>query len=294
MRAVDIARVLGGARPRGGWWSCRCPAHDDHSPSLSLRDGARGLIVKCWAGCDTRDVLAALRRLGLTAGRANGTRLGNPGIQPLNNLNDTARRTALAKEAWTAGRDPHGTPVVQYLIGRGIEIEPPSVLRWFPRCWHGKLRTELPAMLARVDGPDGVLVAVHRTYLQRDDSGQWQRFDRAALGPIGGGAVRLGVLRPDLPLTIAEGVESALAASELKGWPAWAALSAGGIERLILPPEARDIFVAIDRDRNGTGKRAARRAAQRWVRQGRRVRLLIPDRIGADPNDLLRQAGYAA
>jgi integrase len=29
---------------------------------LALRDGNRGLIVKCWAGCDPRDVLAELRR----------------------------------------------------------------------------------------------------------------------------------------------------------------------------------------------------------------------------------------
>ena len=66
MRAADVAAALGGARRGGGgWWSCRCPAHDDRAPSLSLRDGDRRLIVRCRAGCDPREVLAALHSRGL-------------------------------------------------------------------------------------------------------------------------------------------------------------------------------------------------------------------------------------
>src|SRR5262249_50867022 len=51
-----------------------------------------------------------------------------------------------------------------------------------------------------------------------------------------GGTVRLGKLRSGASLIVAEGIESAPAVAELSGWPAWAALSAGGVERLILPP----------------------------------------------------------
>jgi hypothetical protein len=43
----------------------RCPAHDDHKPSLWVgerRDG-QGAVIKCFAGCDTTEVVAAL---GLT------------------------------------------------------------------------------------------------------------------------------------------------------------------------------------------------------------------------------------
>jgi putative DNA primase/helicase len=39
-----------------------CPAHDDSSPSLSIsdrRDG-NGIVIKCHAGCDNQDILAAL------------------------------------------------------------------------------------------------------------------------------------------------------------------------------------------------------------------------------------------
>jgi hypothetical protein len=63
---------------------------------------------------------------------------------------------------------------------------------------------------------------------------------------------------------------------------------------LILPLDARDIVIAVDRDRKATGEAAARRAATRWVREGRRARLVIPNRLGADANDLLREARHAA
>ena len=50
-------------RPRqsGGSWSCGCPAHEDRSPSLSLRQIEGQALVHCFAGCQTTDVLAALR-----------------------------------------------------------------------------------------------------------------------------------------------------------------------------------------------------------------------------------------
>lgn len=54
---IDIVGTL-----RGTWHGtramCRCPAHDDHTPSLSLRQGDRGILVTCFAGCDSIDVLA--------------------------------------------------------------------------------------------------------------------------------------------------------------------------------------------------------------------------------------------
>src|SRR5436190_9589833 len=42
-------------------WIAPCPAHEDHTPSLSINQGTDGrALVKCLAGCDTNDVLAAV------------------------------------------------------------------------------------------------------------------------------------------------------------------------------------------------------------------------------------------
>jgi hypothetical protein len=48
-------------RARGGGWMAQCPAHEDRHASLSIRAGERGEArLKCYAGCDGRDVLRAL------------------------------------------------------------------------------------------------------------------------------------------------------------------------------------------------------------------------------------------
>lgn len=42
------------------WIAC-CPAHDDNTPSLSLRETEDGtVLIKCWAGCGAADVVAAV------------------------------------------------------------------------------------------------------------------------------------------------------------------------------------------------------------------------------------------
>ena len=44
MNAEAIARALGGHRA-GRDWMARCPAHDDRTPSLAIREGRDGKIL---------------------------------------------------------------------------------------------------------------------------------------------------------------------------------------------------------------------------------------------------------
>lgn len=66
MSNIDkLTSRLDGVKSNGyGKYLARCPAHDDKSPSLAIKeiDGDR-ILIKCWSGCDTQSVLAAL---GLT------------------------------------------------------------------------------------------------------------------------------------------------------------------------------------------------------------------------------------
>jgi len=65
--SYDIRRVLSrleALRSTGtGRWSARCPAHADRNPSLTIREGERGLLLRCWGGCTLEDLCSAL---GLT------------------------------------------------------------------------------------------------------------------------------------------------------------------------------------------------------------------------------------
>jgi hypothetical protein len=63
--AESIAVALEGRR-YGRSWRARCPAHADKNPSLNLRDADDGrVLVICRSGCRQRDVIRALRDLGL-------------------------------------------------------------------------------------------------------------------------------------------------------------------------------------------------------------------------------------
>ena len=51
------------AKPHGDRWQAQCPAHDDKQASLSLREGDKGAVLHCFAGCSTESIVAAI---GLT------------------------------------------------------------------------------------------------------------------------------------------------------------------------------------------------------------------------------------
>jgi putative DNA primase/helicase len=80
MTAEAIAKALSG-RKVGGGWMARCPAHNDREPSLAIIDAKGGkVLVRCHAGCDQADVIAALRSRGVwyNDDRRNGPHKGEP------------------------------------------------------------------------------------------------------------------------------------------------------------------------------------------------------------------------
>jgi putative DNA primase/helicase len=279
--AAEIAAMLGKARRSGKWWRCPCPVHASRGATLAVRDGESNLIVKCWAGCDPRDVLAELRRRGLINDDGRGNDNARPTPAPTWH-NDNGRRIAAAQRIWNAARDGRGSPVADYFTGRRITIAPPPSLRYAP-CLRRPDGIYGPAMVARVDDVDGQLIGVHRTWL--DPARQWYRRGRASLGPIGGGAVRLAP--PAETLLIGEGIETTAAGMLATAQPAWAALSTSGMVALVLPPIVRSVVILADHDVNGAGERAARTAAARWLAEGRRVRLAMPPEPATDFNDVL-------
>src|SRR5262245_57861842 len=58
----EIIKGLGGNLDTG---MCRCPAHDDNTPSLHVGNGRKGVVWKCHAGCSQEEVREALREKGL-------------------------------------------------------------------------------------------------------------------------------------------------------------------------------------------------------------------------------------
>ena len=104
MNAEIIAKALGGRRAGAGWMA-HCPAHDDRTPSLSVRDSTNGkVLLRCHAGCEQERVIAALRSRGLWRERGLRSFLRQtppPVVERLSGQDDKSepisRRLVLAK-----------------------------------------------------------------------------------------------------------------------------------------------------------------------------------------------------
>jgi putative DNA primase/helicase len=284
--AETIARALGGHRA-GATWMARCPVHEDRRPSLSISAGKAGkVLVRCHAGCDQRDLIAALRKRGLwqTTGRVLdvGVRHRRRIAEELDT--DAPKRSAAALAIWQASRAAEGTPVASYLRTRGLDVPAFPALRFHAGLKHPSGGV-WPAMVAVVThGATGSPIAVHRTFLARDGGGKAPVDPpRMMLGPCRGGVVRF--CEPRAVLMVGEGIETCLAAMQATRNPAWAALSTSGLRSLDLPRDVGDVIVLADGDE--PGEAAAQDCARRWKREGRRVRIARAPQ-GMDFNDLLK------
>lgn len=105
MNIDEFAAEFASARPQGGGYRVRCPAHDDRQASLMIHTGRTGnLVLKCHAGCETAEVLAAL-------GKSFADLRGEPEARVM-----PMRRSKVAEYVYT---DAHG----EYLY-KTVRTEP--------------------------------------------------------------------------------------------------------------------------------------------------------------------------
>ena len=283
MNAESLTRALGG-RWNGSSGSARCPAHDDRSPSLSIRDGDNGrLLTCCHAGCSPEAVWAALRDRGLVERAEDRPALRRRRAAP-QRAPEPSPNQDHAFEIWRVSRDPIGTLTTTYLRHRSYTCAIPPTIRDHPGLKHGPTGQNLPAMVAAITGADRKVLAIQRTFLRVDGRGKANVTEpKLTLGSMRDGVVRLGPAGP--VLGIAEGVETGLSVMQLFSLPVWACLSASRLDRLWLPPESLEIHVFGD---NGApGHEAAERAGKAYQAQGRRVVVRFPPAEFGDFNDLL-------
>lgn len=268
VRAKRIVEKLGGVW-HGTRGECRCPAHDDTHPSLSVRLGDTAILFHCFAGCTTIDVLKALQRHRLHDRTAVVVPTGTP----------KRDMGALALRLWKASVPIAGTLAEDYLRARGISPPFPTALRFNAATilGSGAARRTMPAMIAAVENDLG-LVAVQRTFLDPVDVVR-RPFPKpkVSLGLLGTAAIRLAPATDELGL--AEGVEDALSAIRWFGTPTWAL---GGVERLAfvaIPEKVRRVIVYGDR-----GRAAERLLKKAWEHLGGNGREVI-SRVPEDHND---------
>jgi hypothetical protein len=267
----DGFRLFANADATGGGICNTCGAYPDGFALL--------MWLKGWSFPEALHAVAQV--LGLSEGRAPPSRCQR--VAPVQERGrDPGSLVAAIDRVWEqslAPDDRQAMPLRAYLERRGLAEAAldASVVRFHPALgyWRrgdrGRLRCigRFPAMVARVTGPDGAPVTLHRTYLTRDGGKAPVPEPRklmAAPGSLTGGAVRL--FEPTSELGLAEGIETALAVHLWTGMPVWSAVSARMLEAVELPPGIARVVIWADRDRSKAGQSAAEKLRARLSSEG--------------------------
>ena len=189
-----------------------------------------------------------------------------------------------------------GDPVSLYLLRRGLAGPVPEHLRLHPHLtyWDGGDRGAWPAMIVPLIRPDGVVLALHRTYLTPDGSKApvpTVKKLTGAAGPLAGACIPLHDAL-DGVIGVAEGIETAQAAHLASGLPTVAAYCAGNLAAYTWPAGVRRIVVFADADPAGAA--AAQNLKARAMRAGLSVAVMTPTTPGADWCDVWAQRAALA
>lgn len=284
-----IVKELGG-HWHAGRGMCRCPAHKDRTPSLSIREVNDRVLLHCFTGCTFDAVASALRGLGLWPERdEHGYRVKRPIRRPppitdaLDPDELSARRAA--REIWRQAAPIAGTTAALYLSGRSIDAgHLPPALRFAAELYNREAGRALPALIAALQDSEHRVTSIQRIWLRADSGGAGKarvKSPKKTLGPMRDGAIRLG--RPQRTLGIAEGLETALSAQQHFQLPVWVSCGAWRMGAVWLPEIVERVIIFGD---NGEeGQRAADRAAAHFDAQGYAVDIEMPPAEFGDWND---------
>ena len=108
---------------------------------------------------------------------------------------------------------------------------------------------KMPALIARVDDVSGQMTGIWREYIRSDGRKADVEFQKLGLGPVAGGAVRLGGFGKRIGA--AEGVRTALGAWSLVNfkYPVWSCLSTSGLIGFEAPIGVEHVVIYPDADR---------------------------------------------
>jgi putative DNA primase/helicase len=130
----------------------------------------------------------------------------------------------------------------------------------------------------------GQPVGIHRTALNDEGTGKRVMPSGASakkmLGQAQGAAI---LLQPaSSTLGIAEGIETAISASQMFDVPVWAVMSAGGIRSFPFLHGLKDLTIFADQDE--VGLKAAQTCALRHAKAGTHVEIRYPPAVRSDWN----------
>lgn len=237
------------------------PNHSAHDRSVSLKvDDRARLIVNSWGRSDwteAKDMIREAGFIGFDGRLSDAPPSGGERRSFVALVSDPVKRETALRIWDSAQRRTRGTPVEIHAARRRILRPLPGgeVLRFHRGVpldtyrWRGP---RIPACVAAIRDRDGGLTGVEITYLTADGRRATMRTPRKTIGSRPPGSC-VPLDAPAAAMLVAEGVWTALSASEFFGLPAEAALSANNMKTWRPKPGVSRVLAACDYNLAGFG-----------------------------------------
>jgi putative DNA primase/helicase len=231
-------------------------------------------LVMTWKTCNFMEAVKLVESV-IGGSRLSVRRSSEPDISDQKNA---------MRKTWLRSLELNGKDVAsRYLRRRDLALPQwPPCLRWaveMPYWLDREMVGYFPVLLARYVAPDDKTANILRTYLSEPGKkAEVPEARKMMAGPVPyGGAVRLA--DPAEEMGVAEGIETALAASVLYGVPVWAVLSTAGLLRFQPPPICKKLIIFGDRDEKYAGQASAYALGHRLetARQPVETEVRVPD-----------------
>lgn len=284
-----------------------CPFHKEKTPSFKI--SARTQRYTCYGcGAHGNAIDWLMQMEGMTfvqaveALRDNWVPSGAPLVRPAYAPKPLDERDSRieARSIWKKALPSKGTVVEEYLRGRGIKPSRSALehVKFAPLLRFSANGQLYPAMIAQLTDNQG-FCCVQRTYLDRNapeklklPGGEGKNLPvKLTKGAMGPSAVRFSEPAGGT-VGIAEGVETALSASQLYSLPVWATCGASRFKSIEFPPDVDSLV--IFGDPGDVGRTLAFDAQDFWMQKGLAVEVIFPAAafenagIKDDFNDILQ------
>jgi putative DNA primase/helicase len=152
----------------------------------------------------------------------------------------------------------------KYFHKRALDIKGIQDVRFSSKCYCSETKEYQPAILSLVKNFGGKVVGIHRTYITGDRKADLESPKKMTptTQKAKNCAIRLAEAPKDV-LGVAEGVETALAASSLFKVPVWATISNKIMETFTPPHGIKTVWIFGDNDKSFQGQASAYKLATR-------------------------------
>ena len=278
MGAREIVKARGGDW-RGSYGVVPGPGHSDQDRSLKVWQSGDQIYVHSFAGDDWKTCRA---HLGLDQDRdqrSDRTLKRRPDSLP---ARPSRRCFDLLRTSAPVDLVPDAVAYLQsrklWPLPQGCPLKAHAGADYWDQGAEHPIRIgKFPALLAPLVDIDGEPVTIHVTYLEDGAKLQGRTCRKLLSGTHSreGCAVRLMSFGPRL--AVAEGIETALAASKLLKVPCWSCLNTSLLQAFTPPPGVEELIIAVDNDAAG------RLAAEKLVlRLATLVTVTVCEPFGAD------------